>query len=188
MHHPVRRLFCSSHTLQSALGCLLVLGAAHCGDVNDTVSPGSSIQAAIDRIPASADHWVIAVRPGVYSESIDITRAGVELRGVVQGPGTEERPILDGAMGSGKMLKDGMVVSGAHFTISGFLVRNYEGNGITTQKTHHTTFRDIITDSAGKYGLYPVESEDILVENCVATNIADAGIYVGQSKRAVVRG
>jgi parallel beta-helix repeat protein len=106
----------------------------------------------------------------------------------VSGPNPEDRPILDGTIGGGAKLKDGMVVSGAKFTISGFLVRSYAGNGITTQKTHDVTFRDIITDGAGKYGLYPVESENILIENCVATNIADAGIYVGQSRHAVVRG
>lgn len=179
---------CISSSLRTLAACGLVLGAAHCGDaneVNDVVNPGDSIQAAVDRIPATADHWVIQVRPGVYKESVDITRSGVELRGVVEG---EDRPILDGTMDGGMKRKDGMVVSGAYFTISGFLVRNYAGNGITSQKTHDTTFRNVITDSAGKYGLYPVESERILIENCVATNIADAGIYVGQSKDAIVRG
>lgn len=180
-----------ARSLRGLAACGLVLGAAHCGEasdpdvINDVVNPGDSIQAAVDRIPASADHWVIQVKPGVYKESVDITRSGVELRGLVEG---ENRPILDGAMDGGMMRKDGMVVSGAFFTISGFMVRNYAGNGVTSQKTHHTTFRDVITDSAGKYGLYPVESEHILIEKCVATNIADAGIYVGQSKDATVRG
>ncbi len=166
----------------------LLLGTAHCGDVDMVVQPGDSIQAAIDAMPKDRSKWVVQVRPGMYKESIDVNRAGVELRGAVGSGGSDDRPILDGTLDAGKLRKDAVVVSGAHFTISGFLVRNYSGNGITTQKTHHVTFRDVITDNAGKYGLYPVESEDILIENCTASRISDAGIYVGQSKRAVVRG
>lgn len=167
---------------------VVLLGTAHCSDVDIVVESGGSIQAAIDAMPKDRSTWVVQVQPGLYSESIDVNRPGVELRGTVRGDGPQDRPILDGSMDAGKLRKDAVVVSGAHFTISGFLVRNYSGNGVTTQKTHHVTFRDVITDNAGKYGLYPVESEDILIENCTASRISDAGIYVGQSKRAVVRG
>jgi parallel beta-helix repeat protein len=66
-------------------------------------------------------------------------------------------------------------------------VRNYSGNGVTTSKTHHIILRDLIADHSGRYGFYPVESEDILIDNCVATGISDAGIYVGQSRRAIVQ-
>ena len=163
----------------------LLLSTAHCSDVDMVVESGGSIQAAIDAMPKDRSSWVVQVRPGTYKESLDVNRAGVELRGIVSG---EDRAVLDGTLDGGKLRKDAVVVSGAHFTISGFLVKNYSGNGVTTQKTHHVTFRDVITDNAGKYGLYPVESEDILIENCVATRISDAGIYVGQSKRATVRG
>src|SRR5262245_56101882 len=111
--------------------CLLSLGLllsiAACGDVNAVVEPGQTLQAAVDAMPQGVDRWVIEVRPGVYHESVDITRSGLELRGLVRGPGPEDRPILDGTIAGGK-LKDGMVVSGANFTISGFLVRNYAGN------------------------------------------------------------
>jgi parallel beta-helix repeat protein len=172
-----------------ALPLSLLLSTAHCSDVDMVVEPGGSIQAAIDAMPKERSSWVVQVRPGLYKESLDVNRPGVELRGVVSGSGgSEERAILDGTLDAGKLRKDAVVVSGAYFTISGFLVRNYSGNGITTQKTHHVTFRNVITDNAGKYGLYPVESEDILIENCVASRISDAGIYVGQSKRATVRG
>ncbi|MDZ7690150.1 MAG: parallel beta-helix domain-containing protein [Balneolaceae bacterium] len=39
----------------------------------------------------------------------------------------------------------------------------------------------------GAYGLYPVNSSDILIENCYAYGASDAGIYVGQSDKAIVR-
>jgi parallel beta-helix repeat protein len=39
----------------------------------------------------------------------------------------------------------------------------------------------------GAYGLYPVESSNILIEDSYVKGSADAGIYVGQSDRIVVR-
>ena len=39
----------------------------------------------------------------------------------------------------------------------------------------------------GAYGLYPVQCENVLIENSVAIAASDAGIYVGQSEHVVVR-
>jgi parallel beta-helix repeat protein len=39
----------------------------------------------------------------------------------------------------------------------------------------------------GAYGLYPVRSSHVLVEECEAFNSADAGIYVGQVSHTIVR-
>ena len=39
----------------------------------------------------------------------------------------------------------------------------------------------------GAYGLYPVESRDVLIDGCVAIGASDAGIYVGQSENIIVR-
>ena len=41
--------------------------------------------------------------------------------------------------------------------------------------------------SNGAYGLYPVESKNVLIDGCVAIGASDAGIYVGQSKNIIVR-
>ena len=39
----------------------------------------------------------------------------------------------------------------------------------------------------GAYGLYPVESRHVLLENCEAHGASDAGIYVGQTSDVIVR-
>ncbi len=39
----------------------------------------------------------------------------------------------------------------------------------------------------GAYGLYPVESEDVLIDSCIAIGASDAGVYVGQSENIIVR-
>jgi cytochrome c peroxidase len=171
--------------------CLLIglalLGTGACSEHDDLVTPDQSIQAAIDRIPAGATTWRIEVKPGIYREKVSVDRSGVTLRGSVTGAGPEDRPVLDGTLDGGRLHKDAVIVSGSQFTIEGFTVRNYSGNGVTTTKARDIVMRDLITDNTGLYGVYPVESENILVERCTATRIRDAGIYVGQSKNAIVR-
>lgn len=39
----------------------------------------------------------------------------------------------------------------------------------------------------GAYGLYPVETTNVLIEDCYVKGSADAGVYVGQSSNIVVR-
>ncbi|MEY1662462.1 parallel beta-helix domain-containing protein [Isoalcanivorax beigongshangi] len=43
------------------------------------------------------------------------------------------------------------------------------------------------SQDAGRYGIYPVESENILVENSESIGASDAGIYVGQTNTAIIR-
>ncbi|PNE04227.1 hypothetical protein A15D_00006 [Alcanivorax sp. MD8A] len=47
---------------------------------------------------------------------------------------------------------------------------------------------DYVPSSAsGRYGIYPVESENILVEGSESIGASDAGIYVGQTNTAIIR-
>jgi parallel beta-helix repeat protein len=39
----------------------------------------------------------------------------------------------------------------------------------------------------GAYGLYPVRSQNVLIEGCTVSGASDAGIYVGQSRNIIVR-
>ena len=41
--------------------------------------------------------------------------------------------------------------------------------------------------SNGAYGVYPVQCENVLIDGCVVRGAADAGVYVGQSRRIVVK-
>lgn len=45
----------------------------------------------------------------------------------------------------------------------------------------------IPSSSSGRYGIYPVESEHILVEGSESIGASDAGIYVGQTDNAIIK-
>lgn len=44
-----------------------------------------------------------------------------------------------------------------------------------------------VSVASGRYGIYPVESRNILVENSESIGASDAGIYVGQTNNAIIR-
>ncbi len=142
-----------------------------------TVDDGQSIQAAVDRAQPGD---VIRVMPGTYPEEVRVQTDSLTLEGVVDG---DRRPLLDG---QGR-LANGVLGVGDYFTVAGFHVRGYTSNGITTQGVTGSIFRDVITEDTGDYGLFPILSTDILIENCVASGAIDTGIYVGQSTQIVVR-
>ena len=43
------------------------------------------------------------------------------------------------------------------------------------------------SEDNGAYGLYPVQCENVLVEESIVRGASDAGIYVGQSQSVIVR-
>ena len=78
--------------------------------------------------------------------------------------------------------------------LEGFTIRDPKGNGIKVLGATGLTIRSIKTlwtsddsSSHGAYGLYPVQSSNVLVEKCVATGASDTGVYVGQSQHVIVR-
>lgn len=80
------------------------------------------------------------------------------------------------------------------FLVQGFTVLDAKKDGIRVEDSVGVSFRDVRatwTDKEssenGAYGLYPVSSTDVLIEDCEAHNSADAGIYVGQVQRTIVR-
>ena len=81
-----------------------------------------------------------------------------------------------------------------NITLQGFTVRDTLGNAVKVLGSTGVTFRDIATlwtsddpSTHGGYGLYPVQSTNVLVENCDAAGASDTGIYLGQSSEAVLR-
>lgn len=142
-----------------------------------TVAPGQTIQAALDRtIPGD----IVEVKPGVYHEALLLNTDGVTIRGLIE---NGQRATLDGQ----NKLTDAMISSSHNLVIEGLAVKDYVNNGLTIHGSKNVTFRNLVVDNTGLYGVYPVECKGVLVEQCLVTKIKDAAIYVGQSADIIVR-
>ena len=61
-----------------------------------------------------------------------------------------------------------------------------EGENITIRGVRTEWTTGYATDN-GAYGIYPVQTTNVLIEDSVAIGASDAGIYVGQSNNVIVR-
>lgn len=86
------------------------------------------------------------------------------------------------------------VSDGSDIVLEAFTVQDAKGDAIKTMHVKGITFRNVKTEWTGTpgpenggYGLYPVQCQGVLIDQCEAIGASDAGIYVGQSKDIVVK-
>ena len=89
---------------------------------------------------------------------------------------------------------EGLYITGDHVTLEDFAIEDTSGNAMKSNGVKNLVLRRVRAEwtsgpksSNGAYGLYPVNSENVLIDGCVAIGASDAGIYVGQSRNVVVR-
>lgn len=155
-----------------------------------TVPPGPRVQYELqERLIGSRPGDVIQLEEGRYEfrGELNLVCQGVTLRG--RGPDKTILSFADQQAGS-----DGLLATGDRFLFEDFAIENTAGNGIKVLGGKEVTFRRLRVEwtegpkpTNGAYGIYPVECSDVLIEECVAIAAADAGIYVGQCDRVIVR-
>lgn len=117
--------------------------------------------------------------------SLDVN--GVTVRGA--GP---DKTVLSfkGQLGAG----EGLLVTSDDVVLRDFAVEDSKGDGIKSKGADRIVYKNVRVEwtggpkaSNGAYGVYPVESSDILIDGVTVSGASDAGIYVGQSNRIIVR-
>ncbi len=154
--------------------------------VEPSADDGEALQSAL--INAKAGDTV-CLGFGTYSftTEVSISQAGLTLRG--QGP---EATTL--AFDGQKVGANGVAITSDGVTLEDFTVKNTPGDGIRATSVKDIVFRHVhvIWDAKasldnGAYGLYPVSSEGVLIDGCVVAGARDAGVYVGQSNRVLIK-
>jgi parallel beta-helix repeat protein len=79
-------------------------------------------------------------------------------------------------------------------TVEDFTIQDAKGDNLKLKNCKDVVIRNMNSlwttgaDTAnGNYGYYPVECQNVLLENCEVSYCADAGVYVGQSTNVIVR-
>ncbi|MBP7291975.1 MAG: right-handed parallel beta-helix repeat-containing protein [Nannocystaceae bacterium] len=153
------------------------------------VEPSDDDQTAVTEAFVDAtDGKTLCLAAGEYhlTRQLSLNANGVTVRGA-----GKDMTILDftGQETGG----NGMLVKGNDVTLTEFTVRNTPGDGIRGDQVENIAFVrvGVIWEamhalSNGAYGLYPVGSNGVLIQECEVVGARDAGIYVGQSTAIVV--
>lgn len=133
---------------------------------------------------------VIEIPAGTFSfdRGLSLTVDGVTVRGA----GIDETILSFAGQVAGA---EGLLVSASDFTIEDLAIEDTVGDALKVNEGENIVIRRVRTEwtggysvENGAYGIYPVQTTNVLIEDSVAIGASDAGIYVGQSNNIVVRG
>ena len=165
-------------------------GAPGEGEASDAASAAEDFAAELRlKLETAASGDVIEVPEGIFSfdRGLSLTTDGVTIRGA-----GADRSILSfkGQIAGA----EGLLVTANGFTIENLAIEDTVGDALKIKGGRNITIRGVRTawnggpnPDNGAYGIYPVQTENTLIENSVAVGASDAGIYVGQSRNVVVR-
>lgn len=180
-----------------SLALVLAIGAAGCGGDEASLCDGvegtcveantaMELQTAVNSIDGCTT-IMLGAGTFVFDNQVTIRANCVSLRGA----GMMET-ILD--FGEVAAQTNGVDVVGDDFLVEDLTVLDAPKDGIRVEDSDGVTFRRMratwtneFDETNGAYGIYPVKSRNVLVEDCVASNASDAGLYVGQSENVIVR-
>ena len=169
--------------------------------VSTALTAGCERQAEPDAVPGSFQKQlqmqlitakpgdVIVIPAGLHSinRGLSLNVPGVTIRG--EGMDKTILSFKDQVQGA-----EGLLVSASDFTIEDLAIEDTAGDGLKINEGRNIVIRRVRTEwtngpdeKNGAYGIYPVQAENVLLEECVAIGASDAGIYVGQSRNVVVR-
>ena len=132
---------------------------------------------------------VITIPAGRHNinRSLSLNVSGVTVRG--EGMHKSILSFKDQVQGA-----EGILVNASDFRIEDLAIEDTAGDGLKINEGSNIIIRRVRAEwtngpdeENGAYGIYPVQIENLLLEECVAIGASDAGIYVGQSRNVVVR-
>jgi len=132
---------------------------------------------------------VIIIPAGVHAinRSLSLNVSGVTIRG--EGMNKSILSFKNQVQGA-----EGLLVHASDFTIEDLAIEDTAGDGLKINEGRNIIIRRVRTEwtngpdeKNGAYGIYPVQTENVLLEECVAIGASDAGIYVGQSRNVIIR-
>ncbi|WP_141735032.1 parallel beta-helix domain-containing protein [Oligoflexus tunisiensis] len=153
--------------------------------------------AATPHLEFDAQEALLLAQPGdtvllpagrfVMNQELSITTPFITLKGA----GMNATTLVYGTSAEGPQA----IISYAdHTVVEDLAIIDHPGDGIKIIGADGATIRRVRVEwtkrgsaENGAYGLYPVESSNVLVEDSVVIGASDAGVYVGQSSNIVVR-
>ena len=177
--------------IHASLGLLTAALLAGCepADQAPPAPPPSAEEAFRLQVETAVPGAVIEVGAGTLSlkRGLVLNTDGVTIRGA----GMDQSILSFAGQLAGA---EGLLVTASDFTIEDLAIEDTAGDALKITDGRNITVRRVRTEwtggpstENGAYGIYPVQTENTLIEGSVAIGASDAGIYVGQSRNVVVR-
>lgn len=153
--------------------------------------------AASDHVEHDAQEALIQASPGDtvllpagrFNMSVELTMTVPHV--TLKGAGMDKTILVYGEAAAGPQA---IVTTADYSTIEDLAIVDHPGDGIKAISVTNPTIRRCKVEwtkrdspENGAYGLYPVFSRNVLLEDNVVIGASDSGIYVGQSNTIVVR-
>ena len=157
-----------------------------CGEQQPQLSFEESLQ---QQLILAEPGDVITIPAGTHelTRSLSLNVPGITIRG--EGMASSILSFRNQIQGA-----EGLLVSADDFVIEDLAIEDTVGDALKINESENVTIRRVRTEwtggpleTNGAYGIYPVQSSNILIDGSVAIGASDAGIYVGQSTRIIVR-
>ena len=136
---------------------------------------------------APGDIIVVPEGTHAFTRSLTLNTNGVTIRGAGM-----DKSIL--SFKNQMVGAEGLLVNASDFTIEDLAIEDTKGDALKINEGRNIVIRRVRTEwtngpatENGAYGIYPVQTENTLIEGSVAIGASDAGIYVGQSRNVIVR-
>lgn len=176
---------------------LLCLSAVACSRHGSPEQPAAGLSAADRAFQQQLQEQFLDAKPGTVIQIpagkhaldrvLTLRASGVTVRGA----GAQQSILSFKNEVSGP---EGMLVYGSDFTIENLSIEDSKGDGLKINDGENITIRGVRVawtggskSTNGAYGIYPVRTHNVLIEDSSAWGASDAGIYVGQSVNVVVR-
>ena len=166
--------------------CLLIVS---CGQENPVMPELSFEEKLQQRLIQAQPGDVINIPAGTHeiTRSLSLNISGVTLAGT----GIDESILSFKNQVQGA---EGLLVSANDFVIRDLAIEDTVGDALKINESNNVQILRVRTEwtngplsTNGAYGIYPVQSSNVLIDEAVAIGASDAGIYVGQSSRIIVR-
>ena len=155
-----------------------------------TFQPGPDVQEKVQEafiLSPAGTTFVFAEGRYTFDQSLSLDVDNVTIRGA----GMDKSVLTFKSQDSGA---EGLYITSDNVTLEDFAIEDTTGNAMKSNGADGLTIRRVRTEwtggpkeTNGAYGLYPVSGTNTLIEDCVVRGASDAGIYVGQTKKVIVR-
>lgn len=183
------RLLAATAALLALSACSPQKAAPPAGGERPVAATAEATEKLMEQLVSAKPGDVIHIPAGIYSfdRSLSLASPGVTLRGEGM-----DRTIL--SFKNQVAGAEGLLVTGGNFLIEDLAIEDSKGDALKINGVENVVIRRVRTEwtngpdtKNGAYGIYPVQTKNVLIDGSVAIGASDAGIYVGQSHNVVVR-